>query len=481
MTQQSRNETDAIAAFTQALGADRVQLEHSSRLLYASDDGPGCCEPMAVLFPTSHEQVCAVVAIANRFHIPLIARGAGSGNVGGALPVPGSAVVSLECMRRVLDFSPGDRVVSVEAGVVTADIDHLARGAGLFYPPNPGSSAYCRIGGNVATNAAGPRSLKYGVTRDYVLGLRVVTGDARSLVLGCRTSKGVVGYDLTRLIVGSEGTLAICTEVTLRLVPLPAASATLRAAYSDPIAACRDVLKIMRAPVTPAAVEFLDDRSIALMDPPDRAVLPKGTAALLLIELDGDAGDIDRSVSLLRPALVGPALIDFAVEHTREGSARLWSARAALSRALKRSRRRKLNEDVVVPVNRLPDLLTEISTLGAHHALPIVTFGHAGNGNLHVNIMVDPASQAEAVRAHACLRGLFLAVVALGGTLSGEHGIGTEKVSFVSLEQSPQLIDLEWRIKSVLDPNGILNPGKAIPARHGTYHAKGVVGAAHLT
>ncbi|MHB1950871.1 MAG: FAD-binding oxidoreductase [Acidiferrobacteraceae bacterium] len=464
MSQRSRNETDAIAAFAQTLGADRVQLDHSSRLLYASDDGPGCCEPMAVLFPASHEQVCAVVAIANRFHIPLVARGAGSGNVGGARPVPGSAVVSLECMRRILDFSPGDRLVSVEAGVVTADIDRLALGAGLFYPPNPGSSAYCRIGGNVATNAAGPRSLKYGVTRDYVLGLRVVTGDARSLVLGCRTSKGVVGYDLARLIVGSEGTLAICTEVTLRLAPLPAASATLRVAYSDPLSACRDVVNVMRSPVTPAAVEFLDDRSIAFMDPSDRASLPTGTAALLLIELDGDTGDIERSISLLKSRLVDPALVEFAVEHTKEGSARLWSARTALSRALKQSSRRKINEDVVVPVSRLADLLAEIGALAARHSLPIVTFGHAGNGNLHVNIMVDPASQAEATRASACLRELFLAVLALGGTLSGEHGIGTDKLPFVSLEQSPQLIDLERRIKSVLDPNGILNPGKAIPA-----------------
>lgn len=454
---------DTLAAFKHVLGADRVYTDPVTLSLYSSDDTPRRCEPAVVLFPTCHADVEAIVQIAYQSSISLIPRSGGSGNVGGAVPVPGSAVVSLECMRRVIEFNPGERLVSVEAGIVTADIDQCAHTAGLFYPPNPGSSAYCRIGGNIATNAAGPRSLKYGVTRDYVLGLRVVVGNGQSLTTGCRTSKGVVGYDLTRLIVGSEGTLAIVTEATLRLVPRPPSSVTIRVAYVDASAACRGVLRVMCSPITPAALEFLDDQSIAIMDASTRDSLPSRTKALLLVELDGDAQEAGRAATLLADTLADDGAIDLVIAHTHDESAQLWEARSALSRALKRSSRRKINEDVVVPVSHLAELVAEINVLAARHNLPVVTFGHAGNGNLHVNIMVDPTSVAEERRAREMLHELFSAVLALGGTISGEHGIGTEKLPFVALEQTPHVLNLERGIKALFDPRGILNPGKAIP------------------
>ncbi|MHB8415561.1 MAG: FAD-binding oxidoreductase [Acidiferrobacteraceae bacterium] len=463
MSDRLRGEQDALAAFKQALGPDRVHTDPETLSLYATDDTPRRCEPVVVLFPACHADVQEIVRIACQSSMSLIPRSGGSGNVGGAVPVPGSAVVSLECMRRVIEFNPGERIVSVEAGIVTADIDRCAHTAGLFYPPNPGSSAYCRIGGNIATNAAGPRSLKYGVTRDYVLSLRVVAGNGQSLTVGCRTSKGVVGYDLTRLIVGSEGTLAIVTEATLRLVPRPTSSVTIRVAYVDAPGACRGVLQVMCGPITPAALEFLDDRSIAIMDASARESLPPQTKALLLIELDGDAAEVAQSAALLADTLTGNGAIDLVIARTQDESARLWETRAALSRALKRSSRRKINEDVVVPVSRLSELIAEINVLAVRHALPVVTFGHAGNGNLHVNIMVDSASSAEERRAREILRELFTAVLALGGTISGEHGIGTEKLPFVALEQTPQVLDIERGIKRLFDPQGILNPGKAIP------------------
>ncbi len=424
-----------LAAFRSALGADRVFDDAATCALYACDETPRRVEPDAVLFPSSHDEVLALARAAFENRIALTPRGAGSGNVGGALPAPGSVVVSFECMRRVLEFDPANRLIVVESGVVTEDIDRTARDAGLFYPPDPGSGAYCRIGGNLAMNAAGPRAVKYGVTRDYVLGLRAVTGDGQEIRTGCRTTKGVTGYDLTRLLIGSGGTLALIT-----------------------------VGRVMRQAVVPSALEFMDRHAIdAIRSSGAADDLPSGTQALLMVEADGAAQDLPRQIAALEQALDGEGLLEIRSGFERKDITRLWTARKSLSHAVKRIAPLKINEDVVVPVSRLADLVDFVDQTAQAQQLPIVSFGHAGNGNLHVNLMVHPDDDGEMARARLALDAIMQRVLALGGTLSGEHGIGTEKRRFVPLEIDPPTLELMRAIKRQFDPHGLLNPGKLFP------------------
>jgi D-lactate dehydrogenase len=454
----------ALAALRSLLGPERVLDDPVTLKIYASDETPKQVTPDAVVFPRSHEDVVELVRIALADRIPLVARGAGSGNVGGALPVSGGIVVSFECMTRVLEFDPDNRLMVVEAGVVTDTIDALARSAGLFYPPDPGSSPYCRIGGNLAMNSAGPRAVKYGVTRDYVLGLRAVTGRGESLRTGCRTTKGVTGYDLTRLLVGSEGTLALVTEATLRLLPAPEAVATLRVCYDSNRSACEAVRRVMRQAVLPCALEFMDRRAIDAIRPTGAADdLPPGTAALLMVEADGPADDLPRQIAALGEALEIPGMLQLRPGFSAQEIAALWTARKSLSHAVKRIAPLKINEDVVVPVSALADFVDFLDGLGQTWRLPIVSFGHAGNGNLHVNLMVHPEDADEMARARTCLDAIMRRVLELGGTLSGEHGIGTEKRRFVPQEIDAPTLGMMRAIKREFDPHGLLNPGKLFP------------------
>ncbi|HEY9100398.1 MAG TPA: FAD-linked oxidase C-terminal domain-containing protein [Thiobacillus sp.] len=454
----------ARSAFRSALGADRFFDDPATCALYAQDETPRRIDPDAVLFPASHEDVVALVRVACEYRISLTPRGAGSGNVGGALPTPGSVVVSFECMRRVLEFDPANRLIVVEPGVVTEEIDRLARSAGLFYPPDPGSSPYCRIGGNLAMNAAGPHAVKYGVTRDFVLGLRAVTGSGEAIRTGCRTTKGVTGYDLTRLLVGSEGTLALITEATLKLLPAPEAVATLRVCYASNRAALDAVSRIMQQPVMPCALEFMDQRAIEAIRPTGAADdLPSGTRALLMVEADGAEADVPRQIAALEKVLAGEGMLDLRSGFTREAITLLWTARKSLSKAVKQIAPLKINEDVVVPVSHLADFVDFIDETAHTHQLAVVSFGHAGNGNLHVNLMVHPDDLDEMARAHAALEAIMQRVLILGGTLSGEHGIGTEKRRFVPQEIDPPTLGLMRRIKQQFDPHQLLNPGKLFP------------------
>jgi D-lactate dehydrogenase len=452
------------AELASLLGDDRVFTDPDTLSLYAHDETPRSCIPEAVLFPSTHEQVVELVRLALRARLALIPRGAGSSNIGGALPAPGSMVVSFECMNRILEFDPDNRLVVVEPGVVTEQVDRLARTHGLMYAPDPGSGAYCRIGGNLAMNAAGPRCVKYGATRDHVLGLRAVLGDGRAIRTGSRTSKYATGYDLTRLLVGSEGTLALITEATLKLVPAPARVATLRVCYASNPEACAAVQRVMRQPVTPCALEFMDRRSIDAIRAFGVAEgLPPGTQAVLMVEADGDAEDLPRQLSALETALRGEGLLDLQSGLTAAEIAQLWTARKSLSHAVKQIAPLKINEDVVVPVARLAELVLAIDALGHRFDLPLVAFGHAGNGNLHVNLMVDPDNPEEMARARACRLALVQTVLGLDGSLSGEHGIGSEKRQFVELELDAETLGLMRQLKTLFDPQGILNPGKKLP------------------
>jgi D-lactate dehydrogenase len=455
---------EAQADLLALLGPERAFFDDATRALYASDETPRSCTPEAVLFPARHDDVAAIVRLANRHRFALVARGAGSGNLGGAVPVPGGVVVSFECMNRVLEFDPANRLMVVEPGVVTDDIDALAASAGLMYAPDPGSGAYSRIGGNLATNAAGPRCVKYGATRDHVLGLRAVAGDGRELKVGSRTSKYATAYDLSRLLVGSEGTLALITEATLRLVPAPETVATLRVCYADNAAACAAVVRIMAQPVVPCALEFMDSRSIeAIREYGGAEGLPEGTRAVLMVEADGVRDDVPRQIAALEQALAGAGLLEIQSGFAAADIKRLWTARKSLSLAVKNIAPLKINEDVVVPVARLASLVNAIDALGHHHRVPIVSFGHAGNGNLHVNLMVHGDDADEMARARACRDALVEAVLGLGGSLSGEHGIGSEKRHFVDRELDAGTLAMMRDVKRLFDPNGILNPGKKLP------------------
>ena len=373
-------------------------------------------------------------------------------------------VVSFERMNRILDIRPGDRCAVVEPGVLNGDLQRALQAHGLFWPPDPTSADYSTIGGNLACNAGGPRAVKYGASRDNVLALTAVTGAGELIHCGSATTKGATGYDLQRLLVGSEGTLALIVEATLKLAPAPPQRARMRALYRDVASAAAAVARLMAQPVTPSMLEFMDGDCVRLARDVGGVDLPRDAGALLMIEADGDARDpaaCDRGAGA-RGRGRGPGR-----DRRRRRRGR---ARDACGPRARRCRRRcarwppgKINEDVVVPVSRIPDLVAGVQALAREFALPIVTFGHAGNGNLHVNILFEPTDAAQVERAHAALARVFALTLSLGGTLSGEHGIGLLKREFMPQAIDPPTLALMRQLKAVFDPDGILNPGKLLP------------------
>lgn len=453
----------AHRALAQAVGAEALLTDPADCWPYGYDNSRRQCLPMAVAFVTSAEQVAAVVRICNEHRLPLTARGLGTGTTGATVPEPGGMVLSFERMNRILAIDPANRLAVVEPGVVNDDLQRAAAEHGFFWPPDPTSAAVCTIGGNLAYNAAGPKAVKYGTPRENTLGLSAVTGAGERLRTGVMTTKGVVGYDLTRLIIGSEGTLALVTEATLKLTPLPEAKRTLRATYRDIHSAAAAVAAIMAQPITPCALEFMDAAAIDMVRRFSDLGVPDGTGALLMIEVDGPADCVDAAAGDVGAAARNDGLIELAVAADKDEIAALWRTRKALSPALRHVAPKKINEDVVVPVGRIATFIDGLEHLSREHAITIVNFGHAGNGNIHVNLLVNPDDPDEMARAGMCLSAVFDLVVALGGTLSGEHGVGLEKRDFVDRELDPVAMDLMRAIKRQFDPNGILNPGKGLP------------------
>lgn len=451
-----------LEALRAALGTDAVLGEPADRWTYGYDNSRAQAMPLAVALPGDTGGVRRVVQVCRRFRAPLTVRGRGTGTTGGAVPDEDGVVLSMERMTAVRTIDAANRVAVVQPGATNGQLQAAAGTAGFFWPPDPGSADYCTVGGNLACNAAGPRALKYGTPRDNTLGVEAVTGEGRIIRAGCYTTKGVVGFDLTRLLIGSEGTLAIITEATLKLTPLPEAVATVRAAYSDMHAAAAAVSRIMAQPVVPRALEFLDGAALALVRARDPGNLPVDAGALLMIEADGLAEHLPAAVSALRSAAAGDGLLEWRAAADPAEAAALWAARKALSPALRSLAPNKINEDVVVPVSRIPELTDGLAALADKHRVRIVSFGHAGNGNLHVNVLGE---DADLERMRACVDEVFRLVLALQGTLSGEHGIGRSKRAFVGLEIDAPTLDLMWRLKDVFDPDGILNPGKVLPDR----------------
>ncbi|HEV7269630.1 FAD-binding oxidoreductase [Pseudoxanthomonas sp.] len=432
---------------------------------FGGDDSRRWAMPLAVALPRTQEDVVALVRACREHRVPIVARGAGTGTTGAAVPIQGGVVVAFGRMDRIVDIRAADRCVVVQPGVLNGEMQQALMPHGLFWPPDPSSADACSVGGNLATNAGGPRAVKYGTARDNVLGIVAVTGAGDLIRCGGAYTKDATGYDLTHLIVGSEGTLALIVEATLKLAPRPRAQAGLRVLYRDAATAAAAVSRIMARPATPAMLEFMDRSAIALIRRNGSDVPEAG--AMLLVEADGDEDTLPYALQSLADAAEGDGML--ALDVAQDGAARdrLWAARRALSPALRTIKPGKINEDVVVPVSRIPDLVAAMEALSRDAALPIVVFGHAGNGNLHVNLMYDDADSGETARAQAALPTVFATVLALGGTLSGEHGIGLSKRDFMADAFNAATLDAMRAVKAALDPDGILNPGKVLPPRAG--------------
>ncbi len=444
------------------LGADRVISQVEDRLCYSYDGTYKTGIPRLVVKPGNTEQVAALVEFAYQREIPLVPRGAGTGLSGGSVPLADGVVVSLTALNRVVELDRVDMLAVVEAGVVTGSLHKAAEAVRLFYPPDPASSAVSTIGGNVAECAGGPRGLKYGVTRDYVLGLEVVLPDGRVINTGGRTIKNVTGYDLTRLITGSEGTLGIITRAVLRLLPLPEHKQTILADFLDLNAAATAITAILAEGIVPAALEIMDDVTIRCVEKHRSAGLPLDAAAILLMDLDGPRETVGQQLNRVGEICRRHGARNIRVAHSTGESAELWQARRAVSPALVQVKPTKISEDATVPRSQVPAMIRRLKEIAARHNLDIAIFGHAGDGNLHPNILVDRRNPAEMARAENAIAEIFEAALALGGTLSGEHGIGLLKRPYLKQEVGSAGMEYMTRLKQAFDPKGIMNPGKIL-------------------
>lgn len=444
------------------LGAHAVSIEPSLLEAFGQDALRRGRPADVVVFPRTTADVVAIARYCTDTRTPIVPRGAGTGYSGGAVPLRGGVVVSFERMNRILEIDRANLLAVVEPGVVTGELQDAVSAVGLFYPPDPASLKQCTIGGNVAENAGGPRAFKYGVTRQYVLGLEAVLPDGEIIRTGGRTVKNVVGYDLTQLLVGSEGTLALVTRITLRLVSKPPAVATLRAAFRTVQDAADAVSALVTAHVVPATIEIIDGPTLGAVAQArgDASLAPQGAGAVLILEVDGLPEQVEAEVRGVEQACRGAGAFQIARAASEAEREDLWRMRREISPALMTVAGLKLNNDIVVPRARVPECFALVEDLKRRFGLPIPSFGHAGDGNIHVNVMVSPDRPDELDRAAQAVEALFRGVVALGGSISGEHGIGFAKAPFLSLEITAETEAVMRRVKRAFDPLEILNPGK---------------------
>jgi glycolate oxidase len=458
-----RKKSRLKAQLVELLGADAVSSESKVLAAHSCDKWFATHEPEIVVFARSTTDISKLLQFASRKKIPVTARGAGFGYVGGCVPARGGIALSLARMNRIKEISFGDAIAIVEPGVITADLKAAARAHNLFYPPDPASMKDCTIGGNIATNAGGPRCLKYGVTRNYVIGLKVVLANGEVLRTGGRIHKNKTGFDLIGLFVGSEGMLGIVTEITVRLLPLPPARATLSAAFATAAQAAEAVQAIFAAGFMPSSLEIADHFTLeAARRDLGKMIVPSGNAHLL-VDLDGQEKSVRSEAAAIRELLQQKKPNSLEMATGEADCEKLWALRREFSNSLRATGLTKLNEDVVVPRSHLVDLMEFAGTLQTKHGFPIACFGHAGDGNIHVNIMAkdytDPKMREKVDRA---LDDLFAQVLAWGGVITGEHGIGLAKKRWWPEATTKIVRDLHHKLKHALDPHGILNPGKFV-------------------
>ena len=444
-----------MIADLRALGLD---VHETSEPYEKDESGLGRFAAQAVVFAHSAKDVQALLSFSRERKIPVVPRGAGSGKSGAALAERGGIVLSLEKLNRVVEVSRADMVCVVEPGVVLEALQQAVEAQGLFYPPDPNSQAWCSIGGNLAHNAGGPRALKYGVTRDYVLGLEAVLPTGELVRTGHRSWKGVAGYDLTQLLVGSEGTLAVITQATLKLLPLPRRVETMLALFPNEDAAAAAVQAIFGAGLLPRACELFDGVTMRAVGPTAPFKFPDGVGGALLVEMDGHGDGVAEELASAGELCSGQGALEVIGAQDESQRRRLWETRRMVSVALAAQRPHKLSEDVAVPRGRLLDLIRAVRAIGEKRGLLTACYGHAGDGNLHVNLLFGSAEERKA--GHEAVGEVIQAALDLGGTITGEHGVGIAKREFLPREQSAAVIDLQRRVKRAFDPDNLLNPGK---------------------
>lgn len=416
--------------------------------------------PDAVAFPENSEQISRILRLATQTGFPVVPRGAGTGMSGGAIPVRGGLVLAMDRLNRILSVDRDNLTAKAEPGVITAHLQDAVESLGLFYPPDPASLKVSTLGGNIAECAGGLRAVKYGVTRDYVLGLTVVLPTGEIIRTGVETRKGVAGYDLVRLITGSEGTLAVITAMTLRLIPKPEAKRTMVAFFENVSLAVQTVSEITRNKIVPAILEFMDRLCIDCVREEMHLDLPEKSGAMLLMEVDGHPELVDHQARIIEDLCKQCGAMTFRAATDLENAEELWEARRNVSPSLHTFGPHKINEDIVVPRSRLAELVSFLETVSLKYQLPIPAFGHAGDGNIHVNIMLDKEDPVQLKNGYAIVKALFQKVIHMGGTITGEHGIGITKAPYLDMEIPIEGIQLMTRIKKAFDPKGILNPGK---------------------
>ena len=448
---------------TKIVGPDNVATDRQDLICYGYDATQMEFLPDAVVHPGSPEEVAAVLKLANRERFPVFPRGAGSGFTGGALPKGGGVVLVVTRLNRILRIDTENLVAEVEPGVVTEQFQLAVEKLGLFYPPDPASLKFSTLGGNVAENAGGPRCVKYGVTRDFVMGLEVVLPTGEIIRTGGETYKGVVGYDLTRLLCGSEGTLGVITKIIFKLLPLPEAKKTMLTIFDSIDGAAKAVSTIIGNKIIPTTLEFMDYATLQCVNKRFSLGIPENGRAVLIIEVDGDRELIEKQAARIQDLVAPLGLVECKVAKDAAESEALWKVRRLVSPSLRDVNPDKFNEDIVVPRSRVPDVIRVIERIQQKYAIPIVNFGHAGDGNIHVNVMIDKNVPGQEELAHQAIAEVFQAALDLNGTMSGEHGVGLAKQPFIHLELKPAQVAAMQAIKAALDPNNILNPGKMFP------------------
>jgi len=455
---------DVITKLQETIGPEKVLSSPVDLIAYSFDGTFEQHLPDAVVLPETNEDVSTVVRVAAQYDAPIVPRGMASGLAGGSIPIRGGIILSLTRMNRILEIDRENMIATVQAGVVTADLQAEVEKLGLFYPPDPSSNKQSTIGGNVACNAGGPRCLKYGVTENYVLGLTVVLADGRIMKTGGKAIKYVTGFNIDQLFVGSEGALGIITEVILRLIAKPPYARTALVHFPTLDDAGRSVQAVLMRGLVPAAMELLDETAIACIEEAMHLGLPLDVEALLVVESDGaDEDAVQREIDAIADICLQTGASRVDVAHDEKERDNLWRARRSISPSLARRAPNKLGEDITVPRSAIPEAIRRIKDISARYGLPIVVFGHAGDGNLHPNILFDRRDPAQWAKVEQMVGEVFRVALDLGGTLSGEHGIGTFKLPYMRDALGLASINIQWRIKQALDPQNILNPGKVLP------------------